>query len=660
MNIKKIKSQLSEELRRERRIKLRMAITSAMIGAGFLVVIFRAVDLHCFKNDALNFIASKQYQAVIPQSARRGRILDRNGRVLAESLPVRSAYADPRLIPSKKEAAAAISKMFDLNEKELLDKFNSNRKFVWIERRAEQKSVVDDAVSIQGVFTLEEARRIYPNGELASQLLGAVGFESEALGGIELSYDKFLSSKHKDATYKRDAKGRFYLSPASYQEQDDVADIYLTIDKQVQFAAENALKKAVEAAHAAGGTAIVMDVATGEILAMANMPSFDPNDYSKYDQASWRNRGVTDSVEPGSTFKVLIVSAALDAGAVTPETTFDCERGAISVGNAVLHDHSPYGVLPVKDIIKVSSNIGALKIARQIGREKLFDYLAKFGFGKKTGIDFPGEVSGIVRWHPEKLQQVEFDTVAFGQGISVTPIQMISAFAGIANGGRLMRPYLIDRIVNNQGIAVLKSTPEVVAEPINTSTAQTVVHMLERVVEAGGTGKMAASSEYRMAGKTGTAQKVAYGAGHYASGKYYASFIGFAPSEAPRIAVFVGIDEPAGAYYGGAVAGPVFRSIAENSLKALSVPSSMSKVVFASHDPLITVQNNPNMRFQKIGDGVFQVASVKGATIREVLNAIGRADIKLKIIGSGVAESQYPAEGGIIREGEEFRVSFRQ
>lgn len=658
-NIKRIKSQLSEESRKEARIKLRLAITSSIIAVGFLIVLARAVSLHCFKDRTLQFVAEKQYQAVIPEGGRRGKIFDRGGRELAVSLPMRSIYADPRLVADKEEAAKILSKLFSIGEKDILAKFSGGKKFVWIKRRASAEEV-NSVEGIAGIYTVEEARRIYPNAELASQLLGAVGLDAEPLAGIELSLNKFLSSKKRSATYKRDARGKFYLSPAGYNEQDDVNDVYLTLDKQIQFAAESSLSKAVSSAHAKGGTAIVMDVSTGAILAMASMPSFDPNDYSKYPQDAWRNRGVTDSVEPGSTFKVLIASAALDSEVVNAETIFDCENGAISVGNAVLHDHDPYGKLSVKDIIKVSSNIGALKIARTLGREKLFEYLRRFGIGRKTGVDYPGEVSGIVR-NPENLQQVEFDTVAFGQGISVTPIQMATAFSAIANNGKLMRPYIIDRVVNNQGITILKALPSVASEPIRAETARTVTKLLERVVEEGGTGTRAASSEYKMAGKTGTAQKVAEGTHHYAEGKYYASFIGIAPSYAPKIAVFVGIDEPQGAYYGGVVAGPVFKDIAESALKFLDVPSSLSRVVTASQGG---VTASPKIaggaRFQRNSDGSFLVTDVRNLTIRDVLNAVGQADVKVSIEGSGTAQSQFPPPGSVIREGEEFNVSFKQ
>lgn len=662
MNIKGIKTQLSEELRREARIRMRIKVVTIFVAIMFGIVVVRALELHCFTDKGLNWIASKQRSAVVPQSQRRGRILDRAGKELAVSLPVPSIYADPRAVKLTDAEMTELASLLGMKKDVLQAKLKSPKKFVWLKRKVDRE-LLERLKDFTGIFSIEEANRLYPNGELASQLLGAVGMDSDPLGGLELASNKFLSSKKIDAVYRRDARGKFYFSPVAYQEQDDVSDLYLTIDKNIQFAAENSLRKAVQAANARGGTVVVMDVDSGAILAMANMPGFDPNNYSKYPQDNWRNRAITDSIEPGSTFKVLIAAAGLDSGAVTPDTKYDCENGAIKVGNAVLHDHDPYSVLSVVDIIKKSSNIGALKIARDIGKERLFEYLKKFGIGNRTGIDYPGEVGGIVR-PVASLQPVEFATIAFGQGISVTPMQMTAAFASIANGGKLMRPYIIDHVVNNQGMTILRSTPNVISNPINEASARTTISMMEGVVGEGGTGTKAASREYPVAGKTGTAQKVSEGSRGYAHGKYYASFVGIAPSDKPKIVVFVGLDEPKGAYYGGVVSAPVFKETAEYALKSLEVPSSLSKVVVAEKD--FSVNTNSEMTdhagnmFQKIGDGSFHIPDVRGKTLRDVLAAVGQANIKLKMEGSGLADSQNPSGGGIIKEGETFFVSFRQ
>ncbi len=660
LNIRKIKSQLSEEARKEARIRLRIKIVTIGVGIVFIVTLARAVKLHCFKDDNLGWVASKQYNAKIPQSSRRGKILDRAGRELATSLPVPSVYADPKSVSLTDDERKTLASLLKMDEKELNQKLKIPRRFVWLKRMVDS-SVIEAIKGMQGIYYVEESRRFYPNGELASHILGAVGMESDALAGIELANDRFLGSKKHDAVFKRDARGKFYFAPVAYNEQDDVDDVILTIDKQIQFVTENALEKAATAANARGGTAVVMDVKNGAILAMANSPSFDPNNYSKYPQDTWRNRAIADSIEPGSTFKTLIISSALDNGSVTPEDQFNCEGGAITIGRATLHDSHAHGTLSVRDIIKVSSNIGAYKVAREIGKEKLFEYLRKFGIGKRTGIDYPGEVGGIVR-NPETLQPVEFATIAFGQGISVTPIQMTAAFSAIANGGKLMRPYVIDRIVNNQGITIMRSIPMEVSEPISEATAKTVISMLEGVVGEGGTGTRAASKEYQVAGKTGTAQKVTEGSGHYAAGKYYASFIGIAPADAPRIVIFVGLDEPKGSYFGGSVSAPVFKEIAEATLKHLDVPSALSRVVVATQRQRTDSVDLPKdkKRFQKLSGGDFQVPDVRGITMRDVMEAVGQADVKIKVNGSGLATDQSPSPGGVIKEGETFKVSFKQ
>ncbi len=661
MNVKSIKTQISEESQREQRIRNRIKFVTIGIGIVFLIVLGRAVELHCVKDKELGWVASKQYQARVPQSLRRGRILDRASRELAVSLPVPSIYADPRHVNLTDEQKIRLASLLDMNVKDLSAKLKSGKKFVWLKRMVD-RNVLEQIKDMSGIYAVEESKRVYPNGELASQLLGAVGMDSQPLAGVELAWNDYLSTSKQEAVYRRDARGKFYFSPVAYQEQSDVDDVYLTIDKQIQFVTENSLKKAVENANAAGGTAIVMDVETGAILAMANMPLFDPNRYSKYEQSSWRNRGITDTVEPGSTFKVLIVASALDAGVITPESVFDCENGAIKVGKAVLHDHDPYGKINVRDIIKVSSNIGALKIARELGKEKLFEYLKKFGIGKKTGIDFPGEVGGIVR-PVERWQPVDFATIAFGQGISVTPLQMTAAFASIANGGKLLKPYVIDKVVNNQGITIYKSAPVVKNNAISPQTAQSVIKVMESVVGEGGTGTKAASKEYSFAGKTGTAQKVTEGSGRYAQGKYYASFVGVAPSDKPKVAIFVGLDEPKkGSYYGGAISAPVFKEVAEVTLKYLEVPSAMSKVVYATKGPsqMVTEGVRFQPRLLKTGHSSFMVPDVRGASMREVMNSVGQAEVKIKVDGSGMAVNQQPAPGDVINEGETFFVSFRQ
>lgn len=644
-------------------IRMRMNVVGMVLAFAFIAVAIRAVELACFDNPTLGTLAMKQYRAIVPQGLRRGRILDRNGNELAVSLPVRSIYADPNAVEYPAATAEALSPILKIDKDKLLGMLKKRGRFTWLKRQADDETLeAVVALRLGGVYSVEESKRFYPNGELAGQVLGAVGLDSEPLGGVELFYDKYLASKKRSAVYKRDAKGRLYLSPVDFQEQADVGDVTLTIDKQIQFISEKALKKSVESARAKSGVAVAMDVATGELLAMATYPFFNPQDYTKYSLDWWRNRAVTDMFEPGSTFKVFVVAAALDGGVVTPDSVFDCERGAYAIGKDVIHDHHPYGELSVRDIIKVSSNIGALKIAKTLDKDRMYQALKMFGMGQKTGVDFPGEVSGILQRY-RTWSDLEYATIAFGQGVGATPLQMASAFSAIANKGSLMRPYIVSRVSDSQGISLYEAKPEEAARPIDPATAAVLTGMLERVVEPGGTGTRAASTEYKVAGKTGTAQKVERG--RYVE-KYFASFMGFAPSGNPQIAVLVGLDEPGGGYYGGLVAAPAFREIMEETLVYLGVPPRSAPVMLTASRGM---EGNRGQRtehreqmagerkFVSAGKG-FRVPDLQGLTMRGVLEAAGRADIKLNMIGSGIAMSQSPAPGSVVKRGEVCMVKF--
>lgn len=638
-----------------------------MLGVGgtmallFGVVAIRAADLHLREQESLKWVAKKQYRAVIPTAPRRGKILDAKGHDLAIDVPVVSIYADPRAIGDPDAALAQVQQILPLGSeaKEIARRLRQGKKFVWIKRRVDVPGAERmRAMKIRGIYLVEETKRLYPNGALASQLLGAVGYDAEPLGGLESAFNRYLASARSEAVYQRDARGRVFYSTVAAPR--DLANVELTVDKVIQYYAETALVNAVVAAQARSGVAVVVEVATGRVLAMASMPSFDPNDYSKYDQARWRNRAVTDSYEPGSTFKVFIAAAALEAG-MDPERKFDCERGQITIGDAVLHDHDPYGMLSVRDIIKVSSNIGSLKIAQAIGRDGFGAILQAFRIGKMTAIDFPGEVSGVLRG-PDSWQPVEMATIAFGQGVTTTPLQMTMSFAAIANGGRVMRPYLVERIRRDDGTVVYEGKPEVVATPIQPATARVLTEMLTRVVEKGGTGGKAASAAYAVAGKTGTAQKVTEGTGRYAGGKYYASFIGFAPADAPRIAVYVGIDEPKGPHFGGVVAAPVFKEIVEATLQYLNVPGRHAPMVVMHRQP--QNRSGPESRTQSPESSFFApaggehvtVPSLIGLPIREVVRRAGASGVRVRVAGMGLAVEQHPAAGGLLAQGSTLAV----
>lgn len=656
---------LDAERAQMRALHMRAVMVSTILMIGFALVIYRSISLHTFRNDSLNKVARRQYQAVVPVSARRGAIKDAKGSDLAVSVPIQSIYGDPSAIEDPASVVNALSRILSIeNPKNLLHRLNSPRKFVWIERRVDP--IIAEkvkALDLPGVHFIQESKRVYPYGDLAAPVLGAAGFDSRALAGAEMAYDSYLKSQRQKVYYERDARGRFYFSPASYMEQTDIGTVELTIDRQIQYYTERALKKAFQGSQSKDAVAIVMDVNNGAILAMASLPSFDPNDYSKYPQASWRNRAVTDAFEPGSTLKVLVAAGAIDEKLVQIEQKFDCENGKFQIGRAVINDHNPHGLLTTADIIKVSSNIGMIKIGQHIGAEKLYSTLKKFHISEKTGIDFPGEVSGLLRSH-KSWAPVELATIAFGQGLLTTPLQMISAYAAIANGGTLYQPYLVKQVTNEKNVAVYSREPIIQGHPIRPETAALITRYMEQVVEEGGTGILAASRDYRVAGKTGTAQKVDESGG-YGKGKYYSSFIGFAPSDKPRLAVLVAFNEPQGAYYGGTVAAPVFREIIEASLRYMEVPSANTQIVVKKEyrdllppATLGSLIEPSTPLFIKLSDGQLEVPSLIGLTMRDVLESAANINVHLKLKGSGLVARQSPAGGTQIKEGAAVSVQF--
>lgn len=674
-------------MRRERRMRIRLSIVAGGVALGFVGVMARGIQLQVKDNQALGWVAEKQYQAVVPVAARRGKILDAREKELAVSMPATSIYADGRLVKDVNAAVKSLTSVLGLSGEAASDlraQLSDRKRFVWVRRKVTPEIAEKmKALNVPGVRFVEESRRVYPSGKLASTVLGAVGMDAEGLAGIEMAYNDELLSKHNTMTFQRDARGRLIYSPVAFKDQVDVGTVTLTIDKTIQFIVESSLDRAVEESKARSGIVVVMDPKTGAILAMATSPNFNPNDYTKYPQSTWRNRALSDTFEPGSTFKVLTVAAALDQGLVKPDQKFDCNNGAITIGNATIHDHDPYGIMTVRDIIKVSSNIGAYKVGNVLGRERLYEALRSFGIGQKTGIEFPGEVAGVMRpgskWGP-----VELATISFGQGVTATPLQLASAMATLANGGVRMKPYVVQKIENGQGDVVFQASPTPVATAIRPETATLMLEIMKSVVGQGGTAKKAASEEFSVAGKTGTAQKVTEGTGKYAVGKYFASFVGASPVEDPRLVIFVGIDEPQNGHFGGQVAGPAFREIAEASLHYLTVPGKMSPVIVKSDAASsVTPTSAPPQERGPSGSDVTAAASdatltsskikkkqeaprvaelvlpdMTGWPMRRVVVALRDVDARMELNGGGRAVSQIPAPGVVVKKGDRVQVRF--
>jgi len=544
---------------------IRFRITTILVFFCLLafIVAGRAFQLQVLKRDQLCKLAERQYKNKIPLVPKRGTIYSKGYEELAVTVEVDSVYAEPDDIEDPKLASKRLAPVLSVSRKKLEDRFSSSKSFVWLARKVSPSLIKRvKSLDIQGIGFVKENRRFYPNAELASHVVGFSGIDGSGLGGIELAQDTQIKGKVEFVRAERDALGKRTLpKDLGFEDYLTGNSIVLTIDKTIQYTAEKELANAVRKSGAKGGTAIVMDPKTGEVLAMANYPQFNPNDISSYPQADLKNKAIVDTYEPGSTFKVFLLAAALEEGVVKPGDKFFCENGSMEFAGKVIHDTHKHGTLTVREIMKVSSNIGAAKIAVKLGKERYHGYLSSFGFGSPTGIELKGEGSGILR-SMKTWSKLELANISFGQGVSVTPLQLTTAFSAIANGGYLMKPYLVKDILDKDGKVIKRNQPQIVKKIISGETALKVTEMLRDAVAEGGTGTAAALAGYDVAGKTGTAQKVSGGRG-YAGNKHVASFIGFVPAQSPKLVVLVAIDEPEGVQYGGVVAAPVFKAEGE-------------------------------------------------------------------------------------------------
>jgi cell division protein FtsI (penicillin-binding protein 3) len=552
--------------------RIRILVCGVVFAGLFVAVGRRAFTLQVREADRLKTMAEEQYLREIELPPRRGRILDRNGAELASTADVDSIYCNPRRFADAHDAARRLARALGLDRVELEKKLGQRRFFAWVKRKVTPAEVAAvKALDLPGVAFTREPRRFYPNRALAATVIGHAGSEGNGLEGVELALDRELQGTTSSVQGMRDALGRDIVVEGSVEAPSTAgSDVVLTIDRYLTFVTERSLAAAAAEHHVKGAVAIVMDPRTSEVLAMASVPSYDPNDPGAAAEEGARNRAITDTYEPGSTMKTFSIGTALDAGAVRPEDKFDCMMGRLMVGKFTIHDTHPHGVLTVAEVFKFSSNIGATKIARRLGRDALADGLARFGFGRPTGIGLPGERAGIVR-PVDKWGDIGFANVSFGHGITVTPLQIVTGVSAIAAGGVYHAPRIVARVVQPDGtVEVPPGAPE--RRVMHAEAARTMIGIMRGVTEAGGTAKQAAIEGYAVAGKTGTAQKAANG--HYDPSKYIASFVGVVPAEDPRLAIIVVLDEPQGAHLGGAVAAPVFKDIAVEALRYLHVPPS--------------------------------------------------------------------------------------
>ena len=630
-------------------LKIRMGIILTMFLVLFIALISRAFQLQVLSGQKLKKIATRQHTSMLQLQPERGVIFDRNGEKLAVSIMANSVCADPSKIIDPAKTSKQIAEILNLDSQAVFKKLSSPKNFCWLARRIppEQADAVEKA-EIDGIFLVKEPKRFYPNGELAAHLLGFVGMDSSGLEGLESKYDESLRGKSQKLSWARDAKGTklFLRVEKNETQKDENINLVLTIDNRIQYLVETHLKEAVLNKGAKGGLAIVMYPKTGEILAMANQLGFNPNNVEGLSPERWRNRAVTDYFDPGSTFKPFLVAGALEEKIIKDTDKFFCENGNYKVANRVIHEANKkrHGVLAVPDILKYSSNIGAAKIAQKMGKEKFHDYIERFGFGAKTGVDLPGESPGLVRpvqnWVP-----VDTAMIGFGQGVSVTAIQLISAVSAIANNGVLMKPYIVRGIADKDNHLVKLYTPMVVRKVISPGVAKRLTNMLTEVVAApDGTGKNARIVNISVAGKTGTSQKFDFARGVYSSEKVRTSFMGFFPAENPQVAILVILDEPQRDKWGGVAAAPVFKNIGEQILNCVKT-NIRETPVFEKEKPdkLQLVSAQQTLTPQNVAqDDESAMPNFMGLTIREAMKKAKAESIELKVSGNGWAVRQYP------------------
>lgn len=522
--------------------------------------------------------AARQYKRLVPLVSRRGTIFDRAGRELAVSLRVSSVFAQPAAIANPRETARTLAPILHQPARELQARLSTDKPFVWLQRQLEphQAEAIGD-LGLKGIGLVPESRRYYPRQDLASHVLGSVGLDDRGLEGVEHLYDELLGGKPQFVVAQQDALGRLVFRQEEPEPKIPIFDVFLTIDEVLQYIAERELARAVERCGAKAGTALILDPATGEILALANQPTFDPNHYKAASSAAKRNRAATDYLEPGSIFKVILAAGAIEEGVVSPTDLLYGENGSIEVSGTTIRDHGRYGWLTVRQVLAQSSNVGAIKLGQKLGKSLYYHYMSAFGFGNLTGVDLPGETPGLIR-RPKGWSALSLPVLSLGQEVSVTAVQFAAAFAAVANGGSLMRPHVVRSLRTQDGTVVRNVEPAVVRRVISESTARTLLEMLTSVVEEG-TGKDAAVPGYRVSGKTGTAQKVDPATGRYSHRKVVASFVGAIPADAPRLVILVMIDEPETLRWGGSIAAPTFREIARDAVKYLKMPPSPSQDV---------------------------------------------------------------------------------
>jgi cell division protein FtsI (penicillin-binding protein 3) len=578
----------------ERQSLRRLYIVGGIFALALCALLIRLFDVQILRHHLLSGLAERQHQKSTDLHGKRGIIYDRRLRELALSIDRESIYLSPSEFSARPHVITQLARILGLQDAAILEKVQSDRQFAWLKRRVSpDESAAIRALGLKGVGFVTESQRFYPKRTLAGQVIGFVGTDETGLEGIEHGYESLLAGETLRLNLDRDARGRSIpLRSEALRQLPQGHDLVLTLDERIQFVAERELREQIARLGARGGTVVVMHPFTGEILALANEAGFDPNIFREMTAKAWRERNITDTFEPGSTIKALLAAGAVEERLVRPDDMFFGEQGSIQVGTLTIRDHEKFSWLTFREVIEKSSNVGAIKIGQRLGSDRLHAYLARFGLGTRTGIDFPGEATGLLR-PPQQWSEVSLASLSIGQELLVTPLQLASAFSALANGGMLMRPHLVKAVIKNG--EVMQETPpaqgrRVISEP----TARQVTNILQGVVTRG-SARAAAVEGYLVAGKTGTAQKFDAALGKYSSQKSVTSFVGYLPAEQPRVTILVSIDEPqAGVAWGGVAAAPVFSAIAQQTMRYLRVPPEGSRM--STLDGLQVKRERPSAR----------------------------------------------------------------
>jgi cell division protein FtsI (penicillin-binding protein 3) len=641
-------------------LRTRTLIFAACLACAFLGLLGRLGYLQVWKHDEYARLAENQHAKTVPLRPKRGPILDRIGQPLAVSSRADTLYVSPAKVEDAARLAARLAPILGEPTRDIARRLTVSRKFAPVRRRLTPdmarrvRELKDPSLTL-----VEDSLRLYPNRELAAQLVGFEGADGKGLAGVEQVWDAHLAGVEGRAVVERDALGR-EVTGAPMVLKPSVAGqgIMLTIDATIQYLAEKEVDAAWRRTRAKAAMAVALDPRTGEILAMAIRPTYNPNAFTAATDDDRRARAVTDPFEPGSTFKVIMAASALEEGVVRPTDRLFGENGAIRVANATIHDWKKYGWLTFAEVLQNSSNVGSIKVGLQLGKERYYKYMTAFGFGAPTNLGLPGESRGLLR-APAQWSGLSLATMSIGQEVSVTAVQMAAAFGAVANGGRLMQPQIVRAVLDAQGREIRSFEPKTVRQVISPETARTLTEMMVNVV-ANGTGRHAAIPGYDVAGKTGTAQKMDPATKRYSRAPGVLSFAGFVPADDPRLAMIVMLDEPKNEKWGSEAAAPIFAAIGREALRYLNVaPRDSSPVPIVRGE--IASAPGPAAGLAPQGpavaaDGEPVMPRLAGLSLRQALEALAPFGVRLEITGRGVVTGQSPPPGSALPPGAPCRL----